>query len=268
MILPLHTVDPGNHKFSAVTTVLILDKEIYTLWRVGEAKGFGASAIILVRMSDIEIIRQITDLIGVTESIMVAFGSIKDLSSLPEAFQEAMRWLPLVENTLRHAKRAAEKLNSTEDARALKTVLHDCDKKADNILEIFEQLGEKSNGEYNSSVYRCIVIKQGKQRVETLMDGILEDLGTLVTHKAFLGEMHNQINLLAKAREYLAGICPSLADSDLADQPRAANQYGENSRQYNLFGEGTQRIADGHYFEAKGNQNFGIFPSKESVETR
>jgi hypothetical protein len=149
----------------------------------------------------------------------------------------------------------------------LKTALYSCDKKADNLLDIIEQLGEKSKGEYHSSVYQGIVMRQGKQRVETLMDGILESLGALVTHKAFLGEMHNQINLLAKGREDLAGVCPSLADSDLADLPGAANQYGENSRQYNLFGEGTQRIADGHYFEAKGNQNFGILPPKETVES-
>ena len=219
-------------------------------------------------MSDPEIFHQIIDLIRVTEDIMTAFGSIKDLSRLPEAFQEAIKWLPLVERTLRDAKSPAERLESTEDSRALEAVLLDCVKKADNLRGIFEQLGEKSDGEYHSSVYRCIVIKQGKWRVETLMDGILEDLGTLVTHKAFLGEMHDQINLLEKAREHLARVCPSLADSDLADQPGAANQYGENSRQYNLFGEGTQRIADGHYFEAKGNQNFGIFPPKESVETR
>ncbi|KAJ5935949.1 hypothetical protein N7454_005247 [Penicillium verhagenii] len=218
-------------------------------------------------MSSPEILRQITGLIRVTENIMTAFGSIKDLPNLPEAFQEASNWLPLVERTLRDAKCSAEKLISTEDVRALKTVLYSCDKKADNLLDIFEQLGEKSKGEYHSSVYQGILIKQGKQRVETLMDGILEGLGALVTHKAFLGKMHNQINLLAQGREDLARVCPSLADSDLADQPGAANQYGENSRQYNLFGEGTQKIADGHYFEAKGNQNFGIFPCKETMES-
>ncbi|KAJ5998859.1 hypothetical protein N7451_006669 [Penicillium sp. IBT 35674x] len=218
-------------------------------------------------MSTPEIYRQIIGLIGVTENIMAAFDSIKDLANLPGAFQEASNWLPLVERILRDAKSSAEKLKSTEDVQALKTILYSCDRKADNLLGIFEQLGEQSKGEYHSSVYQGIVIKQGKQRVETLMDGILEGLGALVTHKAFLGEMHNQISLLAKGREHLAGVCPSLADSDLADQPGTANQYGENSRQYNLFGEGTQRIADGHYFEAKGNQNFGIIPSKEVLES-
>ena len=48
-----------------------------------------------------------------------------------------------------------------------------------------------------------------------------------------------------------------------ADQPGAAVQHGENARQYNHFGEGTQKITDGHYFEAKGDQNFGMIPPKD-----
>ena len=47
-----------------------------------------------------------------------------------------------------------------------------------------------------------------------------------------------------------------------ADKPRPACQYGRNGRQYNLYGVGTQRIADGHYFEAQGNQNFAMIPPK------
>ncbi|OKO90002.1 hypothetical protein PENSUB_13543 [Penicillium subrubescens] len=51
----------------------------------------------------------------------------------------------------------------------------------------------------------------------------------------------------------------------LVEQPSlAAGQYGDNNRQYNQFGEGAQKIVDGHYFEAHGNQNFGMVPPKES----
>lgn len=108
-------------------------------------------------------------------------------------------------------------------------------------------------------------MKQGKQRVETLMDGLLEDLGTLAANRLFLGEMQRQIGPLAKAREELAQVPSSLAEADLADQPTAANQYGANSRQYNVFGGGTQKIAEGHYFEAHGNQTFGLVPPTVSI---
>ncbi|KAA8642375.1 hypothetical protein EYZ11_009972 [Aspergillus tanneri] len=52
------------------------------------------------------------------------------------------------------------------------------------------------------------------------------------------------------------------------EQPGLANQYGDNNRQYNQLGEGTQKIVDGHYFEAQGNQNFGMVPPKDSAERK
>lgn len=219
-------------------------------------------------MSAPDISRQIAGLSEVAEDIVAAYDSIKDLRGLPEAFQEVNKRLPLVEQTLRDAKSPAKKLKSTKDVKALESVLYRCDKKADKLLQIFAKVGEKSKDQYDSSVYRAVVIKQGKYRVETLMDGILEDLGVLVAHSIFPAETQRQVQPLAKAREELAMVSPSLADSDLADQPGAANQYGDNNRQYNLFGEGTQKMVDGHYFEAKGNQNFGIMPAKESVERK
>lgn len=217
-------------------------------------------------MSAPDISRQIARLSEVTEDIVAAYDSIKDLRGLPEAFQEVNKRLPLVEQTLRDAKSPAKKLKSTNGVKALETVLDSCDKKANKLLQIFAKVGKTSKDQYDSSVYRAIVIQQGKYRVETLMEGILEDLGALVAHNIFPAEIQRQVQPLAEAREELAKVSPSLADSDLAEQPGAANQYGDHNRQYNLFGEGTQKMADGHYFEAKGNQNFGIIPAKGSVE--
>ncbi|KAA8642377.1 hypothetical protein EYZ11_009966 [Aspergillus tanneri] len=219
-------------------------------------------------MSGPDISHQIAGLIEVTEGIAEAYDPIKDLRGLPEAFQEVNKLLPLVEQTLRDAKSPAKKFKSDDDAKALETLLYSCDEKADKLLEIFRRIAKNSKDQYDSSVYRAIIIKQGKHRVETLMDGILEDLGALVAHHIFPAEMQRQVEPLADAREELAKVSPSLADSDLAEQPGAANQYGDNSRQYNLFGEGTQKIADGHYFEAHGHQNFGMVPPKESVERK
>ncbi|KAI3113481.1 hypothetical protein CBS147333_2919 [Penicillium roqueforti] len=47
-----------------------------------------------------------------------------------------------------------------------------------------------------------------------------------------------------------------------ADKPRDASQYGRNGRQYNVYANGSQRISDGHYFEANGDQNFAMIPPK------
>lgn len=138
-------------------------------------------------MSGPNIFRQITSLIEVTEDIMGAFGSIKDLPRLPEAFRETNKRLPLVEQFLQDAKNPAKKLKSTEDARALEIVLYGFYEKAKKLLEIVQKIGEDSKVEYDSSVYRGVILKQGKQRVETLMDGLLEDLATLAANRMFWG---------------------------------------------------------------------------------
>lgn len=219
-------------------------------------------------MSAPDISRQIACLSEVTEDIVEAYDLIKDLRGLPEAFMEVNKQLPLVEQTLRDAKSPAKKLKSADDVKALETVLYSCDGKADKLLQIFAKVGKKSKDQYDSSVYRKVAIKQGKHRVETLMDGILEDLGVLVAHKIFPTEVQRQVEPLAKAREELAKVSPSLGDSDLTEKAGTANQYGDSNRQYNLFSEGTLKVADGHYFEAKGDQNFGIIPAKESAEKK
>lgn len=216
-------------------------------------------------MSSPDILGQIVSLIEVTENITGAFGSIGNLPSLPEAFQETHKWLPLVGRVLREAKSPAKKVSSADDVRTLEIVLYNFHGKATKLLEIVEKIGAYSESEYDSSVYREIIMRQGKQRVEMLMVGLLEDLGTLVANRVFLGDMQTQIEPLLKAREEMAGVSSSLAEIDLVGCSTAASQYGANSRQYNLFGRGTQKIAQGHYFEAHGNQNFGAIPPVKST---
>lgn len=212
-------------------------------------------------MSASDISRQIGDLIEVTNAIAKAYDSIKDLSSLPEAFQEVNKCLPLVGQTLQDAKDPAQGLQSADDdTMALESILYNCKDKAGKLREIFQRINEMPDGQYDSFLYREIIIRQDRQRVETLMDGILGDLGALIEHNVFPAETQSQVKLLAQARKELAEVSPSLADTDLADQPRTASQYGNNNCQYNLFGKGIQKITGGHYFEAKGDQNFGTIP--------
>ncbi|KAE8382645.1 hypothetical protein BDV26DRAFT_288209 [Aspergillus bertholletiae] len=218
-------------------------------------------------MADSDVSHQITSLIEVTDGIVEAYKPIKDLRGLPEAFREVNNVLPFIKQILRDAKHPTKRVLSANDAEALKTALCNCGEKANRLLEIFKKIAKKTNGQYNSSVYRAIIIQHGKHRVETLVDGILQDLGALVTHHIFPADMQRQVESLENAREALARVSPSLTDSDVAEQPRAANQYGDHSRQYNLLGEGAQRIADGHYFEARGNQTFGMFPPKSFMDS-
>ncbi|KAJ5646829.1 hypothetical protein N7490_003201 [Penicillium lividum] len=83
---------------------------------------------------------------------------------------------------------------------------------------------------------------------------------------AICGELSRWIrdNGVAKRRDTIS----SLDDSSQHKQHITTSQYGDNNRQYNLLDLGTQKIVEGHYFEANGDQNFGIIPSKEPIGTK
>ncbi|KAE8382644.1 Alpha/Beta hydrolase protein [Aspergillus bertholletiae] len=51
-------------------------------------------------------------------------------------------------------------------------------------------------------------------------------------------------------------------DSSRTAHAGAARQYGANSQQYNQFGGGTQNIVGSHQYQAQGDMNFGMVPSK------
>ncbi|KAK3687144.1 hypothetical protein B0T22DRAFT_121460 [Podospora appendiculata] len=51
-------------------------------------------------------------------------------------------------------------------------------------------------------------------------------------------------------------------DRDRDEQPGTASQHGDGNRQFNNFGTGPQKNVDGNYFEAKGDQHFGMVPPR------
>ena len=211
--------------------------------------------------SGFEIFGLISAIITITDTTIEVYSAIKDLHELPEAFQQVNYRLPLVKEILEDVKKRAKNASSSE-AKALKGVLESCEKKAKELQKIFIEIAKEStSSKFIISVYRPLVLKLGKKaRVEDLMDGILNDLGLLAAHQVFQTAMQRQVKPLEKAREELANVPPSLPDSEFEEKPGAANQYGDGNRQNNVFG-GTQNNIEGHYFDAKGDQNFGTIPN-------
>lgn len=82
-------------------------------------------------------------------------------------------------------------------------------------------------------------------------------------HRVFQATMQRQAEPLAKAREEMAKVPPSL--SDLDEQRGSTIMYGRWNRQFNVFG-GTQNHVKGYHFEAKRDQHFGTIPPKEAKE--
>ncbi|KAL8381644.1 hypothetical protein RB595_005771 [Gaeumannomyces hyphopodioides] len=210
--------------------------------------------------SGFEILGLIGNTINIIETTIAVYDAIKNLRELPGAFQEVNNRLPLVKLALENAKGRATNAKPGNEATALKKLVASCEKKAKKLHDIFMEIAQKSTSrEFVVAAYRSIVLKLGKKaRVETLMDDILKDLGVMATHDVFQAAMKERIAEVDKARQELAEVPPSLPDSDLEDKAGAASQIGDNNRQYNNFGEGTQKNVDGNVYEAQGNMSFGM----------
>jgi len=202
---------------------------------------------------------------------------IKNLSGLPEAFQEIGRQLPTVQSTLQRAKTLAEDIpdvqetpqstnnqagdiQSQDKAEAPEILLANCKEKVKKLSEIFEKIAGESGkkNEFAFTIYQEYVTKHGKEhQVEILMGGVLKDLIDTIAHRVFQGKMKDEVDQLEKAREDLAKVPPSLPSSTLDKKPGAASQYGDNNRQYNHFGKGDMKNIQGHSFQSNGAMNFG-----------
>ncbi|KAF1954303.1 hypothetical protein CC80DRAFT_353977, partial [Byssothecium circinans] len=200
--------------------------------------------------------------ITIIDTTIEVYGAIKDLHGLPEAFQQVNDRLPLVKQILEEVKVQAKNANPS-DEKALEKLLEGCEKKATELRKIFTQIAKESTGgEFIISAYRLIVLKLGKKsRVETLMGRILKDLAVLAAHRVFQASARKRAEELEKARQELANVTPSLPDSEFDEKLGSVSQIGDYNRQYATFG-GMQKNVDGHYFEAGGNQHFGMVPSK------
>ncbi|KAK3680817.1 Alpha/Beta hydrolase protein [Podospora appendiculata] len=81
---------------------------------------------------------------------------------------------------------------------------------------------------------------------------------------AVCGELRRWIRDIDAAENHREDLTLS-NDRDLDEQPGTASQHGDGNRQFNNFGTGPQKNVEGNYFEAKGDQHFGMVPSKESM---
>jgi len=217
-------------------------------------------------MSGLEVFGLVVNIISVAETIIQVYDAIKDLHGLPEAFHEVNKRLPLVEHTLRDVKSQTKKITSAEEANALSTLLKSCQQKITELQTIFNEIAKNSKDNFVVSVYKSLLAKLGKKgRVETLMDGILKDLGILVVHHVFQTSTQKHVEELDKARKELAKVPQSLPDSEFDDNGGNATQIGGRD-QHNIWGDNAKTIY-GNNFDAGRDQNFGMIPSTDGKKT-
>lgn len=201
------------------------------------------------KMSGIEIVGLIGSCITLFEASIKAYNAIKDLKGVPDAFEEVIKRLPLVEGTLSDAKAQLDEA-AIDEALASKTIpiLESCQKKAGELKKIFEELA-KSKGGKISSAYRRAVGLVKEHRVEDLMQDILRDIQVLVGNQTLRLATKEQVELLQKAIEELSQVKPSIPDSKFASAAGGINNWGKGKQNIAL-GDGDIIDNDGHVFKA------------------
>ncbi|KAK5994095.1 hypothetical protein PT974_07535 [Cladobotryum mycophilum] len=174
----------------------------------------------------------IRNLVNTAQFIMETYEDIKDVDGLPEAFHEVNKKLLLVIETLRAANAHARENRSKDEAEA---------KVVTELLERRQSLH-----------HFCVVGKSGKEDfVETLITGVVEEMQTLTEQRVFKAATQAQIEALARDRDELAKVPPSLPESEYEEPRGSVSLVGDHNHQNNNFG-GNQKNVNGNTYESGG----------------
>ncbi|KAG5752150.1 hypothetical protein H9Q69_010454 [Fusarium xylarioides] len=218
-----------------------------------------------------EIVSLVVNSIELAKLAGEVYKTIKSFDGLPKAFEEVNNQLPLVQDTLAHAKRQFETLDPSAISSA-KGVLKQCGENIDGLVKIFQAL-KLAEGKSIKKVYARAVITIGKRgRVEDLMHDTLSSLKRLAENQTF--RLADTIDKLQKACERICSVPPSISDSEMDRMFSAPNlqQIGDHNVQnanqgdaFNNFG-GAQNFGTGTF--NMYNYDRQVRPATQSTEPR
>ncbi|KAJ3540936.1 hypothetical protein NM208_g4832 [Fusarium decemcellulare] len=209
-------------------------------------------------MSGIEIFGLIAGIISTAEIISRAYGGIRSLHGLPEAFHAVGRRLPLLESTLREAKSHVQDTMDLEgdDPEALTTLLNGCHKSTERLKTIFLKLSQSKDKGFLPA-YQALVANIGKRGlVESLMSDILKGVAILTSYRVFQTATKHQVEELKTAIEEMSQVDPSLPESMLEEKSTSNTHFGQGNIN-NLYDGSTQTNIAGNSYSAQGNMSFG-----------
>ena len=154
----------------------------------------------------IAILGIISSVIAIVDGTKQVYDAASNTNGLPEAFCEVAARSPLVRDILDSAKRHISKGDTHEEScKAAKNVVENCQSKAQSMEEIFKKVIPVDDAS-RSERYFLAVKSLGKgNRVETLMNGMLEDLQLLAINHGMVSETDTREKGLAKAIKEVAG---------------------------------------------------------------
>lgn len=158
-------------------------------------------------MSGLEVLGVASSIISIADAILKVISASKDLNGLPEAVRDAYTRLPLVAYTLRLAtecvNQSSQHSNDPDDttqesSRAMLQVLDACHEKATLLGTIFHAVlppgTRRPSARKRFTTAAIMTLHMGKSRkVESLMNGILQDIQLLTNNRALDEATRNKI---------------------------------------------------------------------------
>lgn len=209
------------------------------------------------------VVHTIEDIVSALEGVKKADSDINEAEDLPDAFHKVLERVELATDTLNSAERHIRNRNQDENTcKAMKPDVERCKQKANSLKKVFRDVVPHDSIP-RLQRYRMAASDLGgvgKNCVETLMKGILEDVHRLVgkcviDHGASVIKAVDeaQVGKLVEAIKELSDMPPSLSEDTSGN---AANNYGSgtmnvntgNGIQNNNTGRGNQFIGKKQYF--------------------
>ncbi|EPE05937.1 ankyrin repeat protein [Ophiostoma piceae UAMH 11346] len=157
----------------------------------------------------------IASTLAIIQAITASYKAIQNIHDLPNEFKEVETYLPLVYDTLKQVEERIKNADLDEASKtAIRPLVSACKAKTEELQTMFAQMeGRKGRA---VAIYRGLLIQLGKEnRVETLMQGILERLGMIADNQVMRGATHSQMAKLTDAVEALSHVESSVPDADL-----------------------------------------------------
>jgi hypothetical protein len=199
----------------------------------------------------------ISSTITVIESCKKLYDAAKDAHGLPEAFRKVHARIPLVESILRSAEQPFRDHQVNDaTATAMKGLVQACNQKVSAINDKFKKV-LPTEGAGRLERYYKVVRTLGKgNEVESLMQGILEDIRVLVGDHNLKGPSAADMQKLTEAINDLSDVEPPVPEYVWEESGITAHNSGTGT-QYNAHGEYIAQGNDRQYNSGGGAQSFG-----------
>jgi hypothetical protein len=193
------------------------------------------------------LVEDISKVIGIIESAKKAYDSKPTTETLPEAFAEVAKQLPLLNNSLEIISGAVQGAAlDDESGEAMESAIGTCEQKATQLNKVFRK-SLPANKIPALDRYKKAVDQYGNDHmVEVLMKGLLEDVKKLAGFDAIKSATKEQLEKLSEAIDVVSKLEPSIRE-----------ESSGSGATYSHYGSGPQNIhaGKGHVNSVSGTGN-------------